>query len=296
MSTEHTTNILGIDENGLGPLMGPLVVTGVLLKQISEKHWLDDISDSKQFFSRTAEKFSKLETVAASLFYLKEGREPTSPAEILYNFCKDSICLSGINICTGNIPKKFYWSSHQQRKNKQAHFCEWFSAYNIKIKAINSVSLCPRRINDFTSKDNNKFLLDLCAFCDIVKETSDKNNLFIYAGRVGGMKFYTKRLKYLLPEYRCKTLEENKDRSLYRMSSPREEFTFGFFTDVEKISFSAALASLVGKYIRELYMEGIRRTLDISTNISGYHDSKTTSYIRNNDFGRFPSSCLFRRR
>ena len=88
MSTEHTTNILGIDENGLGPLMGPLVVTGVLLKQISEKHWLDDISDSKQFFSRTAEKFSKLETVAASLFYLKEGREPTSPAEILYNFVK----------------------------------------------------------------------------------------------------------------------------------------------------------------------------------------------------------------
>ena len=60
------------------------------------------------------------------------------------------------------------------------------------------------------------------------------------------------------------------------MSNPEKSLPSDFSPMWKKISFSAALASLVGKYIRELYMEGIRRTLDISTNISAYHDSKTT--------------------
>ncbi|MDD3725893.1 MAG: hypothetical protein PHI44_01675 [Candidatus Ratteibacteria bacterium] len=292
----YKNRVLGIDENGLGPLMGPLVITGVLLRQGEQEVWFDDISDSKKFFSRNTEKFSQLEEVAASLFYLCEGREPSSPAEILATFCKGYGCLSGLNICTDNIPQEFIWSGVEGRKRRYEQFLKWMNRKGMEIEGIESVALCPRRINGFTEKGNHKFLLDLSAFCEIIKGIHNKDLLSVYAGRVGGLKFYRKYLCYYIPDYKCVTIEEKKDASLYRMEGDNEVFTLGFYTDVEDRFFSAALSSLAGKYIRELFMTVIKKTLGISEDISGYYDSKTMSYIANTSFGDIPSECIFRRR
>lgn len=287
--------VLGIDENGLGPLMGPLVITGTLINTDKEEvPWFEDISDSKEFFSRKVDSFSQLEEIATSLFYLIEGEEPSSPLEILKSFSALPTCISNFNICTGNIPEGFLWSKSEGRKKRCERFSNWTAKNGIEIINITSIVLCPKRINDFTEKGNNKFLLDLSSFCEIIKGITDKNGLSVYAGRIGGIKFYRKYLFYYLPEYQCDIVREDEDSSLYRMKYKDEEFSVGFFTDVEKKYFPAAISSLAGKYIRELFMAGIRKTLGISEDISGYHDSKTLSVVKNNHFREFPSTCLFR--
>ena len=288
--------ILGMDENGLGPLMGPLVITGVLLKHGGKERWFDDVSDSKVFFSRNTDDFSRLEETATALFYLCYKKEPLSPLEILLSFCRRDECLSGLNICTGNIPQEFIWSDGEKRKKRCELLFKWMKKEEIEIENIRSIAICPRRINMSIEKGNNKFFLDLSGFCTLVKGIPDKNGLNVYAGKVGGLKFYRKYLGYYLPDYQCEVVEETDETSLYRIEGKNENFTLGFFTDVESKSFSAALSSLIGKYIRELFMAGIRKTLGISENISGYHDRKTMSCISKLSLSRFPSSCLFRQR
>ncbi|MCX8082492.1 MAG: hypothetical protein N3D17_03710 [bacterium] len=282
--------ILGIDENGLGPLMGPLVITGVLLRYGGKDVWFDGISDSKEFFSRNIDRFSQLEDTVLSLFYLLEGRTPSSPVEILENFCVKYDCLSGLNICTRNIPDRFIWSEGK----KCEELSGWMGKNGIEIEKIQSIALCPKRINNFIEKGDHKFLLNLSAFCDIIKNLPDKNMLSVYAGRVGGLKFYKKYLTYYLYDYQCETIEEKEDVSLYRMEGDNETFTMGFYTDVEKKSFPAAIASIIGKYIRELFMAGIRKTLGISEDISGYHDRRTKKFVPSISPERFPSDCIFR--
>lgn len=286
--------VLGIDENGLGPLMGPLVITGILLKQNEKDVWFDDIADSKEFFSRNTNSFSQLEEVVSSIFYLWQKKEPLSPGEILNSFCGNYECLSGLNICMGNIPDDFIWSTSENRKKRCEIFWKWMEKKDIVIESIYSIPICPRRINEFTEKGNHKFLLDFFAFCDIVKNITEKNGLVIYAGKVGGIKFYSRYLRYRLPEYQCNVLEEKDENSLYIMEGENEQFIFGFYTDVEKKSFASALSSLAGKYIRELFMAAIRKTLGMSEDISGYHDRKTLSFIKTISFEQFPSECLFR--
>ncbi|MCM8829569.1 MAG: hypothetical protein NC824_01025 [Candidatus Omnitrophica bacterium] len=286
--------VLGIDENGLGPLMGPLVITGILLRDGEEEVWFDDISDSKEFFSRDINNFSRLEETVVALFYLYNKKEPDTPSEILKSFCKSYKCLSGLNICTCNIPDGFIWSTYEGRKKRCEKFKNWVDKNGIKIEWLKSIAQCPKRINDFIGRGNHKFLLDLFTLCDIVKDVPDKNGLFIYGGKIGGLKFYRKYLRYRLPEYQCSVVEERDEVSLYIMEDKTARFTLGFYRDVEEKTFSAALSSLVGKYIRELFMIGIRKTLGISEDISGYYDSKTLSFVKTNSFKKFPSECLFR--
>lgn len=292
--------VLGIDENGLGPLMGPLVVTGTLLEYGREDPgWFDDIADSKSFFSaRIPSKYSKMEETAAAIFNLANKRAPRSPAEILDVFCGGLNCFSGANICNGNIPAKFIWADPDKIRKRCDEFAEWAFMNDVKIEKVRSFCLCPNRINNFVSKGGTKILLDFLTFCNVIKESPEKNNLHVQAGKIGGLKFYGPYLRYNFPDYSLAALEEKNERSSYFLKNGAAGFRMEFIMDVEKKSFPAALSSIAGKYVREIVMESIRRTLNINEDISGYHDSKTMASIASlsPDGDRFPSVCLFRRR
>lgn len=290
--------VLGIDENGLGPLMGPLVVTGTLLKQdTADAGWFEDIADSKSFFpTRSLNNFSKIEETAISVFYLREKRLPCSPVEVLKNFCGEPKCFSGANVCTGRIPEKFIWAEPERVKNRCDAFSGWAIKNNVEIEKIRSVCVCPNRINDFVEKGKSKLLLDFLTFCGIVKDVPSKTGLDVQAGKIGGLKFYKTYLRYGLPDYEALTLEEKEEISSYSLQNNRTKFLMNFIMDVEKKSFPAALSSIIGKYVREIFMESIRRTFGIKEDISGYHDRKTRKVLGTLDMNFIPEGCVFRKK
>ncbi len=292
--------VLGIDENGFGPLMGPLVVTGTLLKQKGDGiPWFEDIADSKFFFStRSKNNFSRIEETAISVFYLSKKKFPDSPSEILNTFCRKIEHSPETSICTGKIPERFIWAEPEGVKKRCDTFSEWAIKNSTEIETVQSIPVYVYRINKFVENGDSKLLLDFLTFCDIVKDVPEKDGLDVQAGKIGGLKFYKTYLRYAFPDYESTIMQEKEELSSYSLKSNQLEFHINFFMDVEKRSFPAALSSIIGKYIRELFMESIRKSLGIKEDISGYHDKKTLRCIASLSLNpeKFPPAYLFRRK
>lgn len=276
--------ICGIDENGFGPILGPLVITGVIAEK--EIEFSEKIKDSKEIYRKVTD-FSKIEEVAILFFYILKKRFPLSPFEI-YKTLVETKCNFEENICEKNIPTEFTVSK-----------TEIFDKYrdlmkNLnKIKEIKSKIVCPYFFNQFIRK-NSKFILNLSKFCEIIKEFENYRNVKYFCGKIGFFYHYYPYLLYFFPEHEIKILCENTNFSKYLILKDNVEFEIGFYKDVEKVSPVAAISSIIGKYIREIVMESIRKSLQINKKISGYRDKKTKNYLENFKYLNINLQCLIR--
>ncbi|MCS7180558.1 MAG: hypothetical protein NZ891_04325 [bacterium] len=119
-------------------------------------------------------------------------------------------------------------------------------------------------------------------------------NLKFFCGKIGGITYYKYLLQYFFPEHEIKILKENINCSIYKIAKDSQCFEIGFYKDVENISPSASFSSILGKYIREIIMASIRKSLKIEEPISGYRDLKTKNSIKKIDFTRFKKNCVIR--
>ena len=116
-------------------------------------------------------------------------------------------------------------------------------------------------------------------------------------GKVGGRKRYAQELERLSPLVAIE--EESRRRAAYRVPSVG---SVAFVQDADASDAAVGLASLVGKYVRELSMLRIHRDLvggvpDLRP-ASGYHDPVTTRYIQATTLVRaarhIPDDCFER--
>ena len=278
--------ICGIDENGFGPMLGPLVVTGILTdKDIKIPEY---IMDSKIFYKNKKD-FKKLEEIGIVLYYMIEKKLPVSPYEIYKRFVI-SECPFNENICEKNIPYNFKIDSIDKLLLKYNDFLKERN----KLKEIRVKVICPYFFNEFINKKNSKFILNLSVFCKIIKEMIKYKEIKFFCGKVGSFVYYKNYLYYFFPEYKIKIIEENEKVSSYEISNKKQNFKVIFYKDVEKISSLSSLSSILGKYIREIIMESIRKSLNINEEISGYRDRKTKEAIINIDFTKFRKECIVR--
>ena len=139
---------------------------------------------------------------------------------------------------------------------------------------------CAKRLNVAAAAGRNRFDVDLEAMLSITAKLRAKagTDLDVGCGKVGGRRSYGAALTTLhpLPE----ALEETAARSAYRL---RSIGTVAFVRDGDATDPAIALASLFGKYVRELTMERIYRYfashIDGLGRASGYHDPVTTRFI-----------------
>jgi len=257
--------VVGVDENGYGPLAGPLVITLVVLEYEGEDPLEDlrltwfptlPVRDSKEMFRRTLGSYARGEAVVHWL--LKQaGIIPRSARELWEALAPESAqhLLSGPWGLDIPLP---VWAK------RTGSFPDLRPA--VRILEIRSRLLLPEDL-----RGKNKHQMNLQAFWEHVEAS---HAAWALLGKLGGMTHYAPHL----PEG-TRIVEESRDRSIYAMNG----VTLAFVRNADRLLLPVAMASVVGKYVRELLMLSVNRLLGHDEAIpwaSGYpHDPRTRTLV-----------------
>ena len=300
---------IGADENGLGARLGPLVVTAVLsrvdehghrtLARRLPKRIAQDLGDSKELVShadyRLGEAWARAlvdESVAnpAELF---RALSHDSPGELTAP-CPDHVTAQ----CWAPGDERFQAEAADVDRLR-AH-CRALGERGVALLRVTSRVVCTKRLNDGKARGHNRFTLDLHAMEQLVLtlRKSVDGDVQAICGKVGGMAQYGKFFGPLGDWLRVE-LEQSQRRSAYHFPGLGE---LSFVRDADSVDPLVMIASLVGKYVRELLMHRIVRFYAPSdeTAPSGYHDPVTARFVKRTALLRrrrsVPDTCFERRR
>lgn len=170
----------------------------------------------------------------------------------------------------------------------------------IELLAVQTSAICTGQLNAFKARGKNRFVSDLHAMESLILSLRARAGADVHAvcGKVGGMGEYSKFFGPLAGRLHA-IVEQGQPRSAYRFPGIGE---IHFVRDADASDKLVSLASLIGKYVRELFMSRIGRHYprDDRPRASGYHDPVTASFVRESALLRskrgVPSACFERER
>lgn len=290
--------VVGIDENGYGPLLGPLVVTATLLEVEDEKLLLKgNLKESKQVFL-SGEKMSDGEILVLSFYLHLKKHKPATPQQFLADLILpiDDNCNSPLSICSPQFRLPHWCDDDAIDEGLATQFLKEVGAKLVEIK---SISLCPAQFNK-RAKNISKAQLDYLLFETLIlhmrNQYPEKRILFL-CGFIGSTKNYSQFFYNLASE----EWEEESNNAEVRYVFPNWG-EIRFIKDGDKLYFPIALSSLVGKYIRELFIEQlniiIKEHIQGINHTSGYPNTQTNEFITKTSKLRaklgIPESCFIR--
>lgn len=306
--------VIGIDENGLAPRLGPLVVTAVAMEtpgydaaKLARALRRRGYTDSKEVCA--SGDMADGEAKALAIVACATGAQPEDFGALVRAVSHEgepwmrAPCpTDGHEPCWGDPVALPRWAAPALVAEECAALERLLERHGVRLRAVRSSILCARRLNDVLATGRSKSRIDLHAFealaVKLVEEAGREAR--IVCGRVGMLKFYEPAWGPL-SNYLSTVLEETDRRSAYRIPRLGEiEFT----VDADRTHPPVALASIVGKLLREGFVErmnsffvprvaGLRRA-------SGYHDPVTKEFIERTANirldARVPDVCFERSR
>ena len=300
---------MGIDENGLGASLGPLVVTAVVA-EVSGRggHSIDDwnssahdelLDDSKKLIRhgdvRLGEAWARVLTFESASNPRQLLRLISAvPVSRLMTRCP----AHAQGQCWNDTRDEFLADDSLMARVK----CVVQALRDLGIRPCHVLSrfVCTDELNARAQLLENRFLVDLHCMEELIVVAHERTEqpMGIVCGKVGGMHDYTRhfdRLRQSNPQI----VNESKEVSLYRLADIGE---VKFLRDADAMDPLVMLASLVGKYLRELFVSRIGDHFsELITNIkkpSGYHDPVTMEFVEATAKWRrksaFPHSCFQR--
>jgi len=286
--------VLGLDENGLGPRLGPLVGTCVALevgsrydrprlRRAGKRLGLEDSKASTAFG-----KMAHGEAVALALIETMSGVRPRTADDLFAAVSLDgpsrlrAPCPSGgaHAQCWGDAltlpvfggdPADGHRALSRLRRSR------------LRIQRIRSVITCAGVFNARTADGTSKVVVNLENFERLLGDARGAlppdQPLTAICGMVGGIRSYRTYVRRFDPE-RMEVLEEKRFRCAYRVPDVGD---VAFEVDADDRHLPVALASMVGKYLREVAMERQNRFYAAASadlpRASGYHDPVTRRFI-----------------
>lgn len=301
---------LGVDENGLGARLGPLLVTAAVarvdergeraLRRKLPKRIAADLDDSKRLLRHGSVGLG--EAWARAL-------HPTarSPEELLRALAlEDQAQLEapcpkpGVGQCWRSTQREFFESSDKDVARIQKHLAA-LGDRGIEVVAVRSSVVCTKRLNESKAKGHNRFIRDLHAMEELILSFHEELGceLHCVCGKVGGIGDYTKFFGPLSGRLHA-VLNQERAHSGYKFPGLGE---LHFVKDADAADPLVMLASLVGKYLRELLMArigsyyGAEPDGDVPVS-SGYNDPITNRFVLATEQlrakRRIPSVCFER--
>ena len=257
--------IIGIDEVGYGPKLGPLIISAVAVKTTDVKCdlWklLRDIVVKDKSRNK---KCRKLVVCDSKKLYSRSGGirhiEETSLAFL-------SVFTSDVNniLLPANVPYPWYNSKIDIPLSTDVSVLHKKGSFLKRAIATNYIELCdirlrviePEQFNNKINLHGNKSQLLFYEVAHLIKDiiaTNNDDDVAFYIGKQGGRNFYYGDIRNAFSDYDTKILEEGKKQSRYILGNGRRKIAISFLIDGEDRHFLISLASIIGKYAREIRM------------------------------------------
>lgn len=269
--------VLGIDEAGYGPLLGPLVVAGTWWRAtpaaLASDWWqrLTDsvgrggthgterlpVDDSKKVFDRKRGMWTLERTVLAF------ARAAGVPCDTL------AALLAAVGFATPPVAASFPWYQHLTRPlpvDPARSACAGAAERLRRTMAAAGAACCGLRAQVLTedaynrrvAQTHNKAAVVVEAVLRLVDEAGRQcrgQEFHVYVDRLGGRTDYGRLLMQAFPQRHLHVLELDEARSRYRLAGTANDWYVSFQVDGDQQHLPIALASMLAKYLRELLME-----------------------------------------
>jgi ribonuclease HII len=281
---------VGVDENGLGPRLGPLVATACVLEtarrdasatRLGAELGIADSKVSSGFGS-----MAHAEGLALALAERELGRAPEHADEVLGVLSLDALDTLRAPCPTSTQPQ--CWSRHAvpafgggAAEGHAILDALGDARGRTQVVRVRSAILCASTYNAAVARRGSKLDVDLELFERLLLDAraATGRELRAVCGMVGGIRRYAPRFA-LLDATRTTVVEEGRSRAAYHVEDLGE---ISFEVDADARSLPVALASMVGKYVRELAMarqNAFYRARDPELpEVSGYHDAVTGRFV-----------------
>ena len=303
---------MGVDENGLGPRLGPLVVTAVVAKVNEEGSAIaarkprgslaKRLGDSKQMVSHGD---VALGEAWARALAARLGLDASDPDALIHALLVDSrqelrkMCPSHVEAQCWNTDREAF-EADTDLVGRISRDIERLAALGVDVVAVRTSVVCTKRLNDEREKGRSRFDVDLHTMERIVLDTRARFEveLEVVCGKVGGYARYSDAFGPLAGRLHA-IIEEGAKRSAYSFPGLG---TIAFVRDADASHMLVAMASMVGKWIREVMMARVVRFYghehDVDRDASGYHDPVTDRFVAATALvrkkRRIPESCFER--
>jgi ribonuclease HII len=272
--------VIGIDEAGYGPNLGPFVMTAVALRVPD-----DDAGDLWQ----------RLAAVVRRDTDADDGRLLVADSKVVYSAARglghlESAVLAAHLPSEGNgrlllerYIEGLYASSHAALRRER-----WYSgttALPVAVEAarcaegrerfatacrragvvcglVRGVVVCPEQFNALTEAAGSKGAVLRHGLAELVRECWQLDTdepLTFFIDKHGGRNTYAAMLQDAVPEGMILAYHESAARSVYSVAGIKRAVRWTFQPRADAEHFSVALASMVSKYVREVLMAEFNR-------------------------------------
>lgn len=285
------TVVVGVDENGLGPRLGPLVATAVAVEvagAYDRARWRRAgkrlaIEDSKASTAFGQMAFG--ESIALALVERVHGAVPDSHDALLAAVSLETPlalrapCPSAAaRQCWGeDLPLPAFGGDPEEGRRRLAKLAK----RGFRPLRARSAVTCAGVLNARMDSGLTKVVHNLETFERLLEDARRGAGVDLRAvcGMVGGIRSYRRYVRRFDPEA-MEVLEESRRAARYRVPRVGD---VAFEVDADDRHLPVALASMLGKYVRELGMERqnrfYRRAHPDLPRASGYHDPVTRRFV-----------------
>jgi hypothetical protein len=267
--------LLGTDEAGYGPNLGPLVIAATawrvparmrpealyerLSKAVCDGQDSADprlaIADSKQLY-QAGGSLAPLERGVLSALTVLARRPATWKA--LWTHC-DRACVAQVE----GLPWHAEYDEPVPVACEPAHVAdlatllsEACAAARVGLVDLQATLLFPAAFNQAVTRTDNKAEVLSLATLELARRTIDtleNDDVLVVCDKHGGRARYAALLQHVFPDSLVQVRQETRELGVYRLTHGERPVEFRFLMQGERM-LPTALASMTAKYLRELAM------------------------------------------